>query len=110
MEPLQQAAAVLLVLILLGTAVYALRAKGMAMMRRRNSGRTNQRQLESVDRLPLTPHHSLHLVRVEGRTVLIAVSPGGCHIVDRNMADRSMDDGAFEIARAENSLTRGAAL
>jgi flagellar biogenesis protein FliO len=81
MEPLQQAAAVLLVLVLLGAAIYALRAKGLVTMLRRSSGGTNQRQLESIDRLPLTPHHSLHLVRVEGRTVLIAVSPGGCSIV-----------------------------
>ncbi len=83
MEPLQQSAAVLLVLVLLGAAIYALRTKGMAMILRRSSGGARQRQLESIDRLPLTPHHSLHLVRVEGRTVLIAVSPGGCSMVDR---------------------------
>ncbi|HWE53158.1 MAG TPA: flagellar biosynthetic protein FliO [Bryobacteraceae bacterium] len=97
MEPLQQAAAVLLVLVLLGATVYALRAKGMVMMLRRTSGSANQRQLEAVDRLPLTPHHSLHLVRVEGRTVLIAVSPGGCAIVDHEIenpfADRPLSRG-----------------
>ena len=83
MDPLQQAAAVLLVLVLLGATIYGLRAKGVVTMLRRSSGGMNQRQLESIDRLPLTPHHSLHLVRVEGRTVLIAVSPNGCYIVDR---------------------------
>src|SRR5277367_2765001 len=91
MEPLQQAAAVLLVLILLGAAIYALRAKGMAMMLRGVSVRKNQRQLESIDRLPLTPQHSLHLVRVEGRTVLIAVSPGGCSMVDRGAENPFME-------------------
>ncbi len=70
MEPLQQAAAVLLVLVLLGATIYALRTKGMALILRRSAGGARQRQLESIDRLPLTPHHSLHLVRVEGRTVL----------------------------------------
>jgi flagellar biogenesis protein FliO len=39
--------------------------------------------LQSIERLPLTPQHSLHLVRVAGRTVLIAVSPGGCSLLDR---------------------------
>ena len=105
MEPLQQAAAVLLVLILFGAAIYALRAKGIAMMLRRSSSGTNQRQLQSVDRLPLTPHHSLHLVRVEGRTVLIAVSPGGCYIVDRSIIGRSVEN-VFE----ENTLTQGGAV
>ncbi len=90
MEPLQQAAAVLLVLVLMGAAMYALRAKGMLMMVRRGSG-GGQKQLEAIDRLPLTPHHSLHLVRVEGRTVLIAVSPGGCALVDRPLIDHDAE-------------------
>lgn len=94
MEPLQQAAAVVLVLILLGATLYALRGKGLAMVLSRRSGGLNQRQLEAIDRLPLTPHHSLHLVRVEGRTVLIAVSPGGCSMVDRS-PDHTLPEEAF---------------
>jgi flagellar biogenesis protein FliO len=100
MEPLQQAAAVLLVLTLLGAALYGLRSKGLAVMLRRSSGGTGQRQLEAIDRLPLTPHHSLHLVRVEGRTVLIAVSPAGCSIVDR----------ALENAFAQGTVPSGGSL
>ena len=100
MEPLQQAAAVLLVLILLGATLYGLRAKGLGLMLSRRSSGMNRRQLESIDRLPLTPHHSLHLVRVEGRTVLIAVSPGGCSIVDR----------AFENTFVEAQLPQGGTL
>jgi flagellar biogenesis protein FliO len=84
MEPMEQAAAVLLVLVLLGATLYALRGKGLQMvLPRRAAGR--QRQLESIERLPLTPQHSLHLVRVEDRTVLIAVSPNGCSIIDRSL-------------------------
>jgi flagellar biogenesis protein FliO len=92
MEPLQQAAAVLLVLVLLGATIYMLRAKGMTMMLRRGSGGAGQKQLEAIDRLSLTPHHSLHLVKVEGRTVLIAVSPGGCALVDRPMVDHGLEN------------------
>jgi flagellar biogenesis protein FliO len=84
MEAFQQATAVLLVLVLLGATLYALRGKGLAMMMSRRVTGAGHRQLEAIDRLPLTPNHSLHLVRVEDRTVLIAVSPGGCSIVDRS--------------------------
>jgi flagellar biogenesis protein FliO len=93
MEPLQQAAAVLLVLTLLGATLYGLRAKGLALIMPRRSGMGNRRQLESIERLPLTPHHSLHLVRVEDRTVLIAVSPNGCSILDRTFENALADAG-----------------
>jgi flagellar biogenesis protein FliO len=56
------------------------------VMPRRAAG-SNPRQLESIERLPLTPHHSLHLVRVEDRTVLVAVSPGGCSLLDTMVPD-----------------------
>jgi hypothetical protein len=32
--------------------------------------------------LPLTPHHSLHLVRLADRTLLIALSPSGCNLLE----------------------------
>jgi len=66
------------VLLLLGCAVYFLRRKGVARFGSADGGR----QLQALERLPLTPQHSLHLIRVYGRTVLIAVSPGGCSILD----------------------------
>jgi flagellar biogenesis protein FliO len=84
MEPMEQAAAVLLVLVLLAATLYALRGKGLKMVLPRRAA-AGQRQLESIERLPLTPQHSLHLVRVEDRTVLIAVSPNGCSILDRSV-------------------------
>ena len=38
--------------------------------------------MQVIERLPLTPQHSLHLVSVGGRTLLVAVSPVGCTVVD----------------------------
>ena len=35
------------------------------------------RGLEPVDRLSLTPQHSLHLVRMGGRMILVGRSPSG---------------------------------
>ena len=38
--------------------------------------------MQAIERLSLTPQHSLHLVSVGGRVLLIAVSPGGCTVLD----------------------------
>lgn len=39
-------------------------------------------RLESLGRLHLSPTHSLHLVRAPGRTLVIAVHPGGCALLE----------------------------
>ena len=39
------------------------------------------RSLESVERLALTPQHSLHLVRIGGREVVVATHPQGCALL-----------------------------
>jgi len=82
MEPLQQATVVFVVLVLLGATLYWLRAKGMVRYGLSARVRPEQKQLQPLERLPLTAQHSLHLVRVAGRLVLIAVSPSGCSILD----------------------------
>ena len=38
--------------------------------------------LQILERLPLTPTHTLHLVRVRNHTVLIATHTAGCHVVE----------------------------
>jgi hypothetical protein len=35
-----------------------------------------------IDRLPLTQNHSLHLVRLADRTLLIGLSPNGCNLLE----------------------------
>jgi len=78
MDTIQPILAVLFVLGLLGGALYLLRAKGVA----KGFGRPGTRQMQALERLALTPHHSLHLVNVGGKTLLVAVSPGGCTVVE----------------------------
>jgi flagellar biogenesis protein FliO len=85
MDAIQPVLSVLLVLGLLGGALYWLRAKGVARFSGKGLGafgRQAGRQMQAIERLPLTPQHSLHLVSVGGRTLLVAVSPGGCTVVD----------------------------
>jgi flagellar biogenesis protein FliO len=78
----QQVLAIFLVLALLGLALWFLRSRGFAHYRGQGR-RKSARHLESVARLPLTPHHSVHLIRVSDHTVLLALSPSGCTLIER---------------------------
>ncbi len=74
--------------ILASIVVIALLAGGCQWLRRRASLGTGltirraARTLQVVERVPLSPHHSLHLVRHGNRALLIAVSPGGCALLE----------------------------
>ena len=81
MESMQQALSVILVLALLGCTLWWLRRKGVAQLAFRTPA-GKKRSLQVIERLSLTPQHSLHLVRVSDRTMLIAASPGGCSILE----------------------------
>ncbi len=78
----QQILSVLLVLGLLGGLLWVLRSRGLAYYRG-PAARKSTRHLESIARLPLTPQHSVHLVRVSDHAVLLALSPSGCQLVER---------------------------
>ena len=82
MDSIQPVLAVLFVLGTLGGALYWLRAKGVAKFNGKGFGRSGARQMHALERLALTPQHSLHLVSVGGKTLLVAVSPGGCTVLE----------------------------
>jgi flagellar biogenesis protein FliO len=79
MEVFQQVTAVAGVLILLVATLWVLRRRGIAGMTL--TGKSNARRVESLERLPLDPHHILHLVRVRDTELLVASSPSGCSLV-----------------------------
>jgi flagellar biosynthetic protein FliO len=76
---LQQFLAVFLVLALLLAALWLVRRKGLAGMSLSLARPARTRRMQVVERIPLTAQHSLHLVSVSGRMLVIAVSPGGCN-------------------------------
>jgi flagellar biogenesis protein FliO len=81
METIQQVLAVTMVLGLLGGTLWWLRRRGLATIaglpaRRKAGG------LQRLERLPLTATHTLHLVKVGEREVLIACSPAGCQVIE----------------------------
>jgi flagellar biosynthetic protein FliO len=79
----EQTLAVFIVLGLLLTSLWLLRRKGFARVKLGFASSVGgARRMELVERMPLTPHHSLHLVRVDDRLVLIGVSPQSCASVE----------------------------
>ena len=86
MELLQQLAAAGAVIGLLAASLWWLRRRGVApaWRPRRGAGR----RLQAVERLPLSPQHSLHLVRMGQRALVLACSPAGCTL----LAERSWQE------------------
>jgi flagellar biosynthetic protein FliO len=82
MESMEQLTAVIVVLGLLCGSLWLLKRKGWARTSFRRPARAGQPRLEVLDRLSLTPQHSLHLVRVADRTLLVGLSPQGCNLLE----------------------------
>ena len=82
MELLQPFAAILLVMALLGGALYVLKRRGAVSFQVPGLQGPGARQIEVLERVPLGPHHTLHLVRVGERRVLIATAPGSSQVLD----------------------------
>ncbi len=79
MGMLQQIGAVAVVLALLAATLWLLRRRGLAGVL--PSGNAGGRRLERLERLPLGPQHTLHLIRLGDTALLVACSPGGCTLV-----------------------------
>jgi len=77
MDLFGQMASVAGVLALLAVTLWWLRRRGMAAVLPRRGGR----RLEAVERLPLGPQHSLHLIRLGEQALVVACSPAGCRVL-----------------------------
>ncbi|MGD0298462.1 MAG: flagellar biosynthetic protein FliO [Bryobacteraceae bacterium] len=89
MELTEQIAMILVVFALLGGLLFILKRRGMAslpLVGRRSGG---QRRMEVLERVPLTPQHAIHLVRVSGKVVLIGTAPSSCTILDSALPEAS---------------------
>jgi hypothetical protein len=79
----RQVFSIVLVFALLGVAFWKLRRGGspLAFLGRWRGNAAGGRALESVERLALTPQHALHLIRIQGREIVIATHPHGCTLL-----------------------------
>lgn len=76
---MRQVLAVSGTMLLLAAFLWWLRRKGVG---RPGSRGSHAHDLQAVERLMLGPQHSLHLVRVAGRGLLVGTSPAGCAVLE----------------------------
>jgi flagellar biogenesis protein FliO len=89
MELTEQVVMILAVFALLGGVLWLLKRRGvtsLALPGRRSSAR----RLEVLERIPLTPHHALHLVRISDKVVLIGTAPSACALLDSSVSEISL--------------------
>jgi flagellar biosynthetic protein FliO len=79
MDVIEQVTAVAAVLLLLIGTLWWLRRRGFATLAL--PGRAAGRRLECLERLPLGPQHTLHLIRLGEIELVIASSPGSCSLL-----------------------------
>lgn len=76
-ELIRELLGIALVFGLLGLAIWKLRSGGM-----NNPWRPTQvSRLETVGRVTLTAQHAVHLVRIDGRELVVATHPQGCSLL-----------------------------
>lgn len=83
MELVRQIFSVCLVFGLLAGALWWMRRAGNLRLTDWNKRGKRRRSLESLERLNLTPHHSIHLVRIGEQTIVVAVHSSGCSVLGR---------------------------
>jgi flagellar biogenesis protein FliO len=86
MDVIQPLAAIVFVMALLGGALLLLKKRGGATFRMPGISGSAAKRLEVMERVSLGPQHALHLVRVDGRTMVVTTAPGGCQIVEHGFA------------------------
>lgn len=99
MEITEQITMVLLVFALLGGLLWFLKRRGLASLPlspRRNAG---TRRLEVLERASLTPQHSVHLIRVFDRVLLIGTAPSACTLLEMQVSKDLATTNAQNLAR-----------
>lgn len=82
MELIPQFFAILFVLALLAAAIWLLRRRSLLQFNLPGRAGQSPRQINAVERLSLTPQHSVHLLRVGERAVLLSTHPSGCTLLE----------------------------
>jgi flagellar biogenesis protein FliO len=77
MELIQQALALVAVFGLLGAAIWALKTRRHPVLRTRG-----ERRMQVVERVALSPNHTLCLVKVGERLVMIGCAPSSCQLME----------------------------
>jgi flagellar biogenesis protein FliO len=79
MTPVLEITAVFLVLMVL----WIVRQKRHELFHWASISRRPKQSLQVVDHVRLTPNHSIHVVRLANRMIVVAVHPAGCQLLGR---------------------------
>ncbi len=92
MEALGQAAAVFTVLAVVGLVSWLARrgSVGTFTLRALMRNAESDRQMKLIERITLTPQHSIHLIRTHERDLLLVTHPHGCSVVQEQQRSRSV--------------------
>lgn len=82
MEIAEQVTMVLAVFALLGALLWFLKRRGLASLNLAPRRGAKNRRIEVLERVPLTAQHSLHLVRVSDKILLIGTAPSSCTLLN----------------------------
>lgn len=77
MELLQQSVALAFVFGLLGVALWFVKTRQSPTLRVRG-----ERKMQVIERVSLTPQHSLCLVKVGDRLIMIGTAPTSCQLIE----------------------------
>jgi flagellar biogenesis protein FliO len=81
---------VLVVLAILVTALYLLKQRGLVRFTGARVLGGADRVVKVIERVPLTAQHTVHLVQIGQRRVLISSSPGSCQLITE-ISEREID-------------------
>jgi flagellar biogenesis protein FliO len=87
LDAIEQAAIIGVVLGVLATALWILQRRGLVRLQGFGVGSRQVRELQLVERLQLTPQHSLCLVRMNNKTLLIGTAPTSCTLLSKGEED-----------------------
>lgn len=82
MDLIRPILSILTVFGLLGVALWWLGRKNLLQFSGFPVPRNRPSNLETIDRMRLTPHHSLHVVRAGDQVIILALHGAGCTVVD----------------------------
>jgi hypothetical protein len=115
----RQIFSVLAVFALLGAALFGLRHGSLGLLKLRAvrwgtlqlaRAPARAKSLATMERLALTPHHCLHLVRIHGRQVVVATHPHGCSFLREGGTvwkdDQMSLDGGLSVDRTLSNADR----
>lgn len=99
MEIAEQVAMVLAVLALLGALLWFLKRRGFASLSLPARRGASTRRVEVLERVPLTAQHTLHLVRVSDKVLLIGTAPSGCTLLHEPALKEQIPSFGQDLAR-----------